>query len=111
MDWKGHLYVPMFYDGKLVAAIFDPGAECTSITTGLLERRGVTNRMDTSMNVRFNTADDSESVSPGILHHVRLCIPPLACSVSHMFVTKSTSYDVLVGLDIIKYYQMRMDIR
>ena len=102
--------MPMFFEEKLVAAIFDPGAECTSITTGCLERLKLMDRLDTSLAITFNTADDSESLSPGILHNVRLCVPPLACNITHLFVTKCKSYDILVGLDVIKHFKMRMDI-
>lgn len=58
-DWKGHLFVPVFYQGGLIAAIFDPGAECTSITTGCLKRLKAESKIDPSVNIWFSNADDS----------------------------------------------------
>ena len=109
--WLARSFIPSYILwGKLLRAIFDPGADCTSITIGCLERLGLTDRIDPSFTIAFTTADDSESLSLGLLHNVHLTIPPLSCTITHMFVTKCMSYDILVGLDVIKYFIMTMDI-
>ena len=104
------MYVPMFYYGRLIKAIFDPGADCTSITTGCLERLGLTDKIDPSFTITFTNADDRQSMSPGLLHNVHLTIPPLSCTITHMFVTRCQSYDMLMGLDVIRYFLITMDI-